>query len=131
MDFPAYHVQGMYLLVEDVWRHLEQLNNNIKTYILLHVKYFNNNLTKYLKIYHKYMQNTFLEKKNKLLEALRMLALKHNRDYYVSIIPFVEQLVEEQEDILDMYSYALYENAQTLFQSRQALMAHHLVEFLL
>jgi hypothetical protein len=60
-----------------------------------------------------------------------MLALKHNRDYYVSIIPFVEQLVEEQEDILDMYSYALYENAQTLFQSRQALMAHHLVEFLL
>jgi len=23
---------GMYLLVEDVWRHLEQLNNHIKTY---------------------------------------------------------------------------------------------------
>lgn len=37
---------GMYLLVEDVWCHLEQLNNHIKTYIYQSVKYLNNNLTK-------------------------------------------------------------------------------------
>lgn len=123
MDFPAYHVQGMYLLVEDVWRRVRQLNNHIKTYILLSVKYFNNNLTKYLKIYHKYMQTIFLEKKNNLLERLRMLALKHNRDYYVSIVPFVEQLAEEQEDILDMYQFALEESSLYLLQSRNAFQA--------
>ena len=40
MVFPIYHVQGMYLLVEDVWCRIRQLNNHIKTYILLSVKYF-------------------------------------------------------------------------------------------
>lgn len=123
MDFPAYHVQGMYLLVEDVWRHLEQLNNHIKTYILLPVKYFNNNLTKYLKIYHKYMQTVFLEKKNKLLEALRVLALRHNRDYYFSIIPFLEQMTEDQEDILEMYQLVFEESSSYLLQSRNAFQA--------
>jgi len=42
MVFSAYHVLGTYLLVEDVWRHLGQLNRDIKTYIYIYVKYFNN-----------------------------------------------------------------------------------------
>lgn len=69
------------------------------------------------------MQTIFLEKKNKLLERLRMLALKHNRDYYVSIVPFVEQLAEEQEDILDIYQFALEESSSYLLQSRNAFQA--------
>lgn len=67
------------------------------------------------------MDTWFLIKKTQLLESLRMLALKHNRDYYVSLLPIVEQLSEDQTDILDMYVSALSADGASLIQSRRAL----------
>lgn len=67
------------------------------------------------------MQTTFPEKKNKLLKDLRMLALRHNRDYYASIIPIIESATIDQTDLLDMYQSALEEDVFHLSQSRDAL----------
>ncbi len=67
-------------------------------------------MTKYGKIYHKHMQNTFEEKRKILLKRLQMLAMSHNRDYYVSIIPIIESATGDQEDIIDMYQLALEED---------------------
>lgn len=79
------------------------------------------NLTTSTKVYHKHMQTIFEEKKKNFLSLLKMLALKHNRDYYVSIIPLVEQSTEEQEEILDMYICAFEQDSFHLSQSRDAL----------
>lgn len=88
-------------------------------------------MTKYLKIYDKYMQTTFIEKKNKLLDDLRILALKHNRDYYTSIIPYIIDITEAQEDILNLYSDALQQDAHALFSSRKAFVTPNRIESLL
>ncbi len=88
-------------------------------------------MTKYLKIYDKYMQTTFIEKKNKLLDDLRILALKHNRDYYTSIIPYITGITETQEDILNLYSDALQQDAHALFSSRKAFVTPNRIESLL
>lgn len=56
------------------------------------------------------MQNTFEEKRKILLKRLQMLAMSHNRDYYVSIIPIIESATGDQEDIIDMYQLALEED---------------------
>lgn len=67
------------------------------------------------------MQTIFEEKRKRLLDDLKVLALKHNRDYYVSLIPFVESATVDQEDVIDMYREALDEDRVTLLQSRNAL----------
>lgn len=67
------------------------------------------------------MQTIFEEKKKNLLSLLRMLALKHNRDYYISIIPFVESATIDQEELINMYHLALEEDVFNLSHSRQAL----------
>lgn len=67
------------------------------------------------------MQTIFEEKRKKLLDDLKVLALKHNRDYYVSLIPLVESATVDQEDVIDMYKEALDDGRMTLFQSRDAL----------
>lgn len=67
------------------------------------------------------MHTIFEEKRKKLLDDLKVLALKHNRDYYVSLIPFVESATVDQEDVIDMYMEALDENKVSLLQSRDAL----------
>jgi hypothetical protein len=67
------------------------------------------------------MQNTFEEKRKNLLDELQMLALKHNRDYYISIIPLIESATADQADIIDMYQSALEEGRSHLLQSRDAL----------
>ena len=67
------------------------------------------------------MHTTFEEKRKKLLDDLKVLALKHNRGYYVSLIPLVESATVDQEDVIDMYMEALDENKVSLLQSRDAL----------
>ena len=67
------------------------------------------------------MHTTFEEKRKKLLDDLKVLALKHNRDYYVSLIPLVESATVDQEDVIDMYRDALDDGRMTLLQSRDAL----------
>ncbi|MCB9806344.1 hypothetical protein H6768_00255 [Candidatus Peribacteria bacterium] len=67
------------------------------------------------------MQTTFEEKRKKLLCMLQMLALKHNRDYYISLIPFVESATLDQEELINMYHLALEEDVFHLSHSRQAL----------
>jgi len=66
------------------------------------------------------MEKTFTEKQQSLLRELRKLALMHNRDYFLSIIPFVESATPEQEELLDTYQVALDEDKNRLNQSRKA-----------
>lgn len=77
------------------------------------------------------MQTLFIEKKKKLLHELRMLALRHNRDYYISIIPIVESATVDQEDVLDMYQSALDNGIFHLSQSRDALITVRKINALL
>lgn len=67
------------------------------------------------------MGKTFIEKQQSLLTELRKLALMHNRDYFLSIIPFVENATPDQEELLDTYQIALDEDRNRLMQSREAL----------
>ena len=91
----------------------------------------NVNLTKYISIYYPIMQNTFEEKRKRLLSELKILALKHNRDYYTSMIPFVEHATPDQEDLIHAYQYALDEDRAKLFQSRDAMATVEKVQFLI
>lgn len=77
------------------------------------------------------MYTLFEEKRKKLLDDLRMLALKHNRDYYFSIIPIVESTTPEQEDILDIYRSALDNDRSRLNQSRDALLTVQKINLLI
>jgi hypothetical protein len=56
-----------------------------------------------------------------LLTELKTLALRHNRDYYISMIPFIEKSVPEDSDLIEMYQIAIDEDRTKLMQSRQAL----------
>ncbi len=67
------------------------------------------------------MAKSFTEKQQSLLTELRKLALMHNRDYFLSIIPFVENATPDQEELLDTYQIALDEDRNRLMQSREAL----------
>ena len=73
----------------------------------------------------------FQQKKDKLLQDLRAIALRHNRDYYESIIPFVESADESSEDLIDTYIAALDENRSTLVHSRKTMDAVGMVEAIL
>lgn len=73
----------------------------------------------------------FAVKKQKLLQDLRSIALSHNRDYYESIIPFVESADENQEDLIDTYIVALDESRSTLIHSRKAMGAIEIVDIIL
>ncbi len=66
------------------------------------------------------MGKTFIEKQQSLLSDLKKLALMHNRDYFLSIIPFVEAATPDQEELLDTYQLALDEDRNRLMQSREA-----------
>jgi hypothetical protein len=66
------------------------------------------------------MGKTFIEKQQSLLSDLKKLALMHNRDYFLSIIPFVESATPDQEELLDTYQLALDEDRNRLMQSRGA-----------
>lgn len=66
------------------------------------------------------MYTTFEEKKKHLLDVLHMLALRHNRDYYVSMIPVVEMTWPDEEDVIDMYLEAIEQDSLDLLQSRKA-----------
>jgi len=66
------------------------------------------------------MWKTFTEKQQSILSDIKKLALTHNRDYYESIIPFVESATVEQEDLIDAYQFALDEDCTHLMQSRGA-----------
>lgn len=76
------------------------------------------------------MHTIFEEKRQKLLSDFRMLALKHNREYYRGLIPFIETATPDQEDLLDMYEKALRESSGIL-QSRKAFTAPHKIQSLL
>jgi|GEM_PF-1296790 len=65
------------------------------------------------------MNHVFLKKKNQLLSDLKILAMRHNRTYYDSIIPFVEN--SDDEELIDMYLEILNHDRKNLVQSRQAL----------
>jgi hypothetical protein len=67
------------------------------------------------------MAKSFTEKQQSLLTELRKLALMHNRDYFLSIIPFVENATPDQEELLDTYQITLDEDRNRLMQSREAL----------
>lgn len=67
------------------------------------------------------MYTSFEEKKTQLLGDLKTLALRHNREYYISLIPHVENATSDQEDLIDMYLDAVGENRWQLMQSRDAL----------
>lgn len=67
------------------------------------------------------MGKTFTEKQQSLLAELKKLALMHNRDYFLSIIPFVESATPDQEELIDTYQIALDEDRNRLLQSREAL----------
>lgn len=73
------------------------------------------------------MQTAFEEKKKKLLDQLKVLALKHNRDYYVSILPHIETATVDESDILDMYIEALDQDRNRLMQSRDAFVTREKV----
>ncbi len=77
------------------------------------------------------MYTLFEEKRKKLLDDLRMLALKHNREYYFSIIPIIESATPEQEDILDMYASAIDADRSRLSQSRDALLTVQKINLLI
>jgi hypothetical protein len=66
------------------------------------------------------MWKIFIEKQQSILFDLKKLALTHNRDYYESIIPFVESATVDQEDLIDAYQFALNEARAHLMQSRGA-----------
>lgn len=67
------------------------------------------------------MWKTFTEKQQALLRDLKKLALTHNRDYFLSLIPLVESATPDQEDLLDDYQFALDQDRARLMQSRNAL----------
>ena len=64
---------------------------------------------------------SFEEQKISLLNSIKMLALKHNRDYYVSLIPWIESSTPDDTDLIEMYYEAIEHNMMYLFQSRRAL----------
>lgn len=66
------------------------------------------------------MAQSFEDKKALLLSDLRTLALRHNRDYFISIIPFIENAGPGESDLIDMYQAAILEEGTKLAQSRQA-----------
>jgi len=49
-----------------------------------------------------------------------MLALRHNRDYYTSMIPFVERAGPEDDNLIEMYQAAIDSDRTLLSHSRQA-----------
>jgi len=65
------------------------------------------------------MNHEFIKKKQQLLSDLKMVAMRHNRTYYDSIIPFVED--SSDEGLIDMYREILNQDRQSLVQSRKAL----------
>ncbi len=67
------------------------------------------------------MDSSFEQKKAILLSELKMLALRHNRDYYISMIPFVEKAGPEDIDLIETYQAAIDEDRALLTHSRQAL----------
>ncbi len=67
------------------------------------------------------MSESFTEKQKSLLKDLKKIALMHNRDYFVSLIPFVESATADQEELLDTYQIALDEDRNRLMQSHDAL----------
>lgn len=77
------------------------------------------------------MTQTFDDKKALLLSDLRTLALRHNRDYYISLIPFVENAGPEDVDIIDMYQSAILTDGHKLAHSRQAFAGISYVEDIL
>lgn len=66
------------------------------------------------------MNTIFDERKRLLLSRLHHLALHHNRDYYVSMIPIIELLIENEMDLLESYQQVIDEEHWTLFHSKQA-----------
>ena len=78
------------------------------------------------------MNTIFEEKKHSLLQILHHLALHHNRDYYVSMIPIVEKLEPDDRDILESYQQAIDMDYWKLFQSKEAFSdTRNLIEFLI
>lgn len=77
------------------------------------------------------MSESFVKKQQSLLTELKKLALTHNRDYYFSIIPFVEAANPEQEDVINSYADMLENDKNTLRQSRNALVTPGKVSSLL
>jgi len=67
------------------------------------------------------MTSDFTHKKTSLLAELKILALRHNRDYYISMIPFIEKAGPEDIDLIEMYQMAIDEDRAKLIQSRKAL----------
>jgi hypothetical protein len=66
------------------------------------------------------MTQIFEDKKALLLSDLRTLALRHNRDYYTSVIPFIEKAWPEDCDLIEMYRDAILEDGTKITQSRRA-----------
>lgn len=58
-------------------------------------------------MYNTIMNMVFEEKKHSLLQTLHYLALHHNRDYYISMIPIIEMLDADEFDILENYQEAI------------------------
>jgi len=54
-------------------------------------------------MYNTLMNHLFKEKKRFVLQRLQYLAIHHNRDYYISMIPIVEMLEFYELDILESY----------------------------
>jgi hypothetical protein len=77
------------------------------------------------------MLESFAKKQQTLLTQLRKIALMHNRDYFVSLIPFVESATADQEDLIDAYIVAVDEDRQKLTQSRDALATPERVNYLI
>jgi hypothetical protein len=77
------------------------------------------------------MTQSFEDKKALLLSDLRTLALRHNRDYFISLIPFIENAGPEENDIIDMYQAAILDDGAKLAQSRQAFASISQVEDIL
>lgn len=77
------------------------------------------------------MNPSFDDKKALLLSDLRTLALRHNRDYYISLIPFIENAGLEESDLIDMYQEAMLIDGQKLAQSRQAFESLTKIEHIL
>jgi len=66
------------------------------------------------------MNHLFKEKKRFVLQRLQYLALHHNRDYYISMIPIVEMLEFYELDILESYRWTIDEEYCKLFHSKKA-----------
>ncbi len=77
------------------------------------------------------MNQTFHDQKALLLSDLHTLALRHNRDYYISLIPFIEKAWPEESDLIDMYQAAILEDGNKLAQSRSAFASITKVENIL